>query len=224
MVLGCAVMVTACGGSPTGPTSAISSARTARLSRTRFIAFGDSLTAGDVTAPSAAYPAVLLGQLQAAYPSQSSAITVANAGKGAETIFDGVFRFEDALLASRAEVVLIQEGVNGLSIGGPSASTALMRVMVQQAKNADAKVLVGSMIPTLPGRQRTQDAAALVAYNSALQSMCTQEGAIYVDLYNGMLADADTLIGVDGLHPNEGGYRRIASLFFDAIRNNLEER
>ena len=40
----------------------------------------------------------------------------------------------------------------------------------------------------------------------------------YVDLYNPMLADAATLIGSDGLHPTEAGYRRIADLFFAAIR------
>ena len=48
----------------------------------------------------------------------------------------------------------------------------------------------GSMIPTLPNRQRTQNAAALLAYNNVLREMCTQEGVTYVDLYNGMLADA----------------------------------
>ena len=53
--------------------------------------------------------------------------------------------------------------------------------------------------------------------------MCTQEGVTYVDLYNGMLADADQLIGVDGLHPNEAGYRRIAEVFFSAIKRELEE-
>ena len=38
-----------------------------------------------------------------------------------------------------------------------------------------------------------------------------------------MLAEAATLIGSDGLHPTEAGYRRIADLFFAAIRAELEE-
>ena len=59
--------------------------------------------------------------------------------------------------------------------------------------------------------------------NDVLREMCTQEGVTYVDLYNGMLADADQLIGVDGLHPNEAGYRRIAEVFFSAIKRELEE-
>jgi len=80
------------------------------------------------------------------------------------------------------------------------------------------------MLPTISGRQRTQNAAALVAYDTSLQSMCTQEGAVYVDLYNGILPQAETLIGGDGLHPTEAGYRRIADLFFTAIRTELQER
>src|SRR5687767_2091328 len=67
----------ACGDSkpPTGPTP------TPRLSRTRFLAFGDSFTAGEVTTPttttraagklilvpSASYPSVLQNRLQATY-------------------------------------------------------------------------------------------------------------------------------------------------------------
>ena len=62
-----------------------------------------------------------------------------------------------------------------------------------------------------------------MAYNNVLQIMCTQEGATYVDLYNPLLAEAASLIGADGLHPNEAGYRRIADLFFTAIRGVLEE-
>ena len=54
--------------------------------------------------------------------------------------------------------------------------------------------------------------------------MSTQESVTYVDLYNPMLPDAATLIGSDGLHPTEAGYRRIADLFFAAISAELEER
>ena len=54
--------------------------------------------------------------------------------------------------------------------------------------------------------------------------MSIEEGATFVDLYNAMLPEAATLIGSDGLHPTEAGYRRIADLFFAAIRAQLEEK
>lgn len=225
----------ACGDSsgPTGPT-----ARAVRISRTRFLAFGDSITAGEVTqpvaassgigklvlVPTASYPSVLQGRLTAAYSAQVSSISVSNQGQSNEFLLEGVPRFDQVFPSSRAEVVLLQEGLNGLNFVGPDTSTGLMRIMVQQAKNGNAKVYVGSMIPTVPGRPRsTVSPAALVAYNNVLQIMCTQEGVTYVDLYGGMLADADSLIGSDGLHPTEVGYRRIADLFFAAIQRELQE-
>lgn len=228
--------VASCGGDkgPTGPTS-----DPPRLSRTRFLAFGDSITAGEVTVPmatgggigklivvaAASYPSVLKTQLTTAYPAQAASIVLENAGIGTEFILDGVPRFDEVFTASRAEAVMLQEGVNGLNLVGPDTSTGLMRIMVQRAKSGGAKVFVGSMIPTVPGRPRSMvSPAALVAYNDRLQLMSMQEGVTYVDLYNGLLADASTLIGSDGLHPTEAGYRRIADLFFAAIQRELEQR
>ena len=75
-------------------------APTPRLQRTRFLAFGDSLTAGEITmpsnapargdepnyrliiVPSLAYPTVLATMLRSRYGSQSSVIEVVNARPG----------------------------------------------------------------------------------------------------------------------------------------------
>ena len=227
--------VAGCAGSngPTGPTPGV-------LSRTRFMAFGDSFTAGEVTSPiaqapglahrlvvlpSASYPSVLQGQLQAAYPAQASSIAVVNAGEPGERILDGVQRFPSAFDANRPEVVLLMEGANGLPGVGPDISASLMRIMVLGARNGRARAFVGSMIPQVPGRPRaTTPTFELLNYNRTLQQMSIEEGATFVDLYNAMLPEAVTLIGSDGLHPTEAGYRRIADLFFAAIKASLEER
>lgn len=227
----------ACGGSgPTGP-----SPTSPRLSRTKFLAFGDSFTAGEVTnpigqlgsqsihklivVPAASYPTVLQSQLRTSYPSQSSAITVQNAGEPSERILDGNQRFPGVFDAARPEVVLLMEGANGLPQVGPDLSTGIMRIMVQHAKSGGARVFVGSMIPQVAGRPRaTTPASELLAYNNTLQIMATQESVTYVDLYTAMLSEAATLIGSDGLHPTEAGYRRIAEIFFAAIIRELEER
>jgi hypothetical protein len=140
------VVAVACSG-PTGPTGA---GRIARLSRTRLVAFGDSLTAGEVTAPvgggdgtiakhvivpaAASYPTQLHALLDARYPSQASEISVANAGVGGESIFRGVLRFEEALSANSAHVVIIMHGLNNLGVDGVDVPTILMRDMVRTAK------------------------------------------------------------------------------------------
>jgi lysophospholipase L1-like esterase len=237
LAFACAVVAAGCGDTngPTGPTP-----NQPRISRTRYLAFGDSFTAGEVTSPvstsptliqthvvvpAASYPSVLQSQLQATYRSQSSSITVINSGQAAERILDGLQRFPAAFESSQAEVVLLMEGVNGLPQVGPDISTGVMRIMVQAAKDGRARVFVGSMIPQVAGRPRAMTPVSeLTAYNNRLQIMATQEGITYVDLYNSMMPDAATLIGSDGLHPTEAGYRRIAELFFEAIRTQLEER
>ena len=52
--------------------------------------------------------------------------------------------------------------------------------------------------------------------------MALAEGAELVDLYQAFDGHVDTLIGGDGLHPNEAGYQKMAETFFTAIRGRLE--
>jgi lysophospholipase L1-like esterase len=47
---------------------------------------------------------------------------------------------------------------------------------------------------------------------------------VLVDIHAGLSEDPARYIGIDGLHPTEAGYRRMAELFFDAIRGDLETR
>jgi lysophospholipase L1-like esterase len=237
LFLACMAIGVGCGGTPTGPTDP---PRSSRISRTRFLAFGDSFTAGEVTnpamgtsgsittlvvVPTASYPTILQSQLRTTYTSQATTIGVTNAGEPNERILDGAQRFPGTYDAARPEVVLLMEGVNGLPGVGPDISTGVMRTMVQYAKAGGSRVFVGSMLPQVPGRPRgNTPTSELLAYNATLRLMSQQEGIAFVDLYTAMLADAATLIGSDGLHPTEAGYRRIAELFFTAVRNELEEK
>lgn len=228
----CCAVLTACGGSPpTGPTP-----RVATLSRTRFLAFGDSFTLGEVTSPiasggltklvivpTAAYPAVLQSLLAGAYPAQSAAMAVVNAGVAGETLLQGRDRFPGELQQARPEAVLIMEGVNGLNIAGPDISTDIVAEMARLSQATGARVFVGSMLPQVSGRPKALvPANDLVTYNTRLQAMTRQNGHVFVDLYNSLLGEASTLIGVDGLHPTEAGYKRIADVFRAAIQVNLE--
>ena len=235
LLLVCAIAA-GCDKTPTGPDEP----RAPRIARTRFMAFGDSFTAGEVTnpatgltgsitklilVPTASYPAVLQSQLRATYVDQAAAISVTNAGEPGERILDGAQRFPGTYDAARPEAVLLMEGANGLPGVGPDLSAGLMQIMVQHAKAGGSRVFVGSMIPQVPGRPRgNTPTSELLAYNNTLRLLSQQEAIVFVDLYNAMLPDASTLIGSDGLHPTEAGYRRIADLFFTAIRAELEER
>lgn len=210
-----------------------------RLSRTTFLAFGDSITSGEVTVPvgtalatgepvlrqivvpSAAYPTVLDNLLDARYLAQTP--TVINAGKGGEATADALPRFRSVMAANRPDVLLLLDGHNDLgNTTGALAGYNALVTMVREARAAGVRVFVATLVPSIPGRQRSQNLSLLALYNDAVRTMAAAEGAVLVDLYAAMLPEVDTLIGVDGLHPNEAGYARMASQFFAAIRADLE--
>ena len=61
-------------------------------------------------------------------------------------------------------------------------------------------------------------------FNAQVRSIASGEGAVLVDLYEGMITDIPRYIGVDGLHPTEAGYERMAELIFAAIRKEFEAK
>jgi len=113
------------------------------LSKTRFLAFGDSITAGEVTAPlggslvrgagtitrqvvvpSASYPSVLLNTLRGRYAAQAGSIEVFNYGFGGEKVVNTRARFFSALNATLPEVLLLLEGANDIPLGEDGAAGA----------------------------------------------------------------------------------------------------
>lgn len=247
LLVACAAPALACSGSPTGPTDG---ARVPTLSRTRFLAFGDSMTAGEVTVPvggiivepltglaptqapsfkqvlvpAAAYPTVLHSQLTGRYVTQAAAIVVINAGKPGEHPHEGVQRFADTFAATRPQVVLLLEGANSLWLYGSDLPILGLGQMVDTALRGGAQVLVATLPPTRPGRLNSIPMVELLSFNRKVMEMAAIKGVTLVNLYDAMLPDADRVIGSDGLHPTEEGYRRIADGFFSSIRTTLEAR
>lgn len=215
------------------------------LSKTRFLAFGDSITAGEVTfpvfsgligataiskqvvVPSAAYPTVLLNTLRGRYAAQASAMEVFNYGVGGEKVVQVRNRFFNALTATRPDVLLLMEGANDIPAGedgAASSAAAEIRIWVAEAKARGVRVFLATPVPGRPGGNRTIQPVLLLDYANRMRRVAEQEGVTLVDLYTLMLPDVQRYIGVDGLHPNELGYARIADLFFQAIQAALEVR
>ena len=217
--------------------------RAPQLQRVRFMAFGDSITAGEVTfpgstasvpasgkqvlVPAAAYPVVLQRLLRTRYSFQADQITVSNQGVGGEKAIDARNRFFAMLNSLRPEAVLILSGHNDIPTGADGAASSAaneVRIMAQGAKVQGGRVFIGTPVPGRPGGNKTIDPFLLVDYANRMRALASQEGAVLVDLYALMLPDVFRYIGVDGLHPNEAGYARIAELFYEAIQRELEVR
>lgn len=214
------------------------------LSKTRYLAFGDSITAGEVTfpvgasstgadritkqvvVPAASYPTMLLNTLRGRYSSQASSFEVFNYGVGGEKVINTRNRFFSALNATRPEVLLLMEGANDIPLGEDGAASSAaneIRIWVAEAKSRGIRVFLATPVPGRPGNRQIQP-ILLVDYANRMRRVAEQEGVTLVDLYTLMLPDAQRYIGVDGLHPNEAGYARIADLFFQAIQAAFEVR
>lgn len=204
------------------------------LSRTRFLAFGDSITAGEITSPlatagwqplvvvpSLSYPTILQERLRVSYPLQTP--TVANAGFPGVPVGVAFNRFVTEMTRVQPEVVLLVMGYNDVGTAADVAFGAnVLDSMVREAQARGARVFLGTLTPAISGRSRSQNEALLNTMNVRIRSIAASRGAVLVDLFEGFQPAVFTWIGIDGLHPTEAGYVRIAELFFAAIRATLE--
>jgi len=223
----------------------ITVAKLPQLSKTRYLAFGDSMTAGEITfpvgsssigamaitkqvvVPSAAYPTLLGKTLQGRYSAQADLITVANYGMGGEKVVNARNRYLSALSIVRPDVVMILDGLNdigGGENGAASSAATEIRVWVAEARSRGMSVFVATPPPGRPGGNRTVNPLLLVDWANRIRDIAARDGAGLVELYNTMLPDAQRYIGVDGLHPNEQGYAKIADIFFQTIQSSFEVR
>ncbi len=211
-----------------------------RLSATRFLAFGDSITAGEVTAPQSvamangerwwplvvvptvSYPTRLAERLTAGYPLQQP--TVVNAGQSGQSATDGVSRFLATATQPPYDVVLLLMGYNDVSGDSRSVANgaAALERMVRNARGRNLRVFLATLTPTITGRLRSVDQALLDTMNVRIRQIAAAEGAVLVDLHQAFQPAVFTWVGSDGIHPTESGYVRIAETFLAAIRTTLE--
>jgi lysophospholipase L1-like esterase len=207
-----------------------------RLSRTRFMAFGDSMTFGSTILgndpyvfafpPDVAYPFVLGQLLSARYTDQT--ITVLNRGLPAEQASRALSRFIATFTADAPEVVILQEGYNDFlqsssDVTGILNAEAGIRAMAGEARRRGARVFICLLVPGRPGRLQIPT-SALLDINERLRNVARQEGAVVIDLYSALLPDVNGNVSIDGLHLTPLGYKRVAETVFEAIRAELEVR
>lgn len=223
-----------------------------RLSASKFLAFGDSMTEGVVSVcpanaasltltqlmftlpatPGAtwSYPSVLQARMRDQYITQQP--TVSNRGVGGEALTfgspTGVTRLPGVLTEEQPEVALLFEGANDVNNGvTPTAIASALSTMMHDARARGAQVFVATLLPQRPrgtgGSCRGFGASGITAANDAIRSAVRTGGATLVDLYESFNGSPDPYIGPDGLHPTEAGYALIADSFFRAIDARLRD-
>jgi len=209
-----------------------------RLSQTRLLAFGDSLTEGLTFSSNTSsvgvlgqlpqsYPAVLAGLLADRYRGQD--IAVLNLGLHGEDIENGRARLQQALREKAADTLLLMHGVNDLNLLGFVAASssrvtevsAVLDRMVSDARSAGIEVLLATLPPQRPGGERALAAHLVGPYNDQVRQIAAGQRVKLVDVESAFGGNL-SLIGADGLHPTAAGHARTAQAFLSALRQAFE--
>lgn len=222
-----------------------------KLLLTRFFAFGDSITAGEIPSegepaafkrfvdPYRGYPIDLTRDLSNRYQTQQPAAL--NAGMPGETTANGLARLPTVIAMENAmgdgyQVMLLMEGANDIPAGPSSFQPAVsnLRAMIDIAKGAGLRVYLANLPPenanascsgaNVPSGCFTNTGGApyVTAFNAMLPGLAATEQIPFVDVYSAFNGDVTTLIDFDGLHPTAAGYQVIADTFFKKIQATLE--
>lgn len=202
---------------------------------TNFWAFGDSITAGEVSTsslfsikavdPINNYPVVLRGLLNERYAQQT--VSVGNHGSPAEPADAGADRLRAELIAGPVpQVLLLLEGTNEMLTRNDELVATIAQTLsvdIDEARVRGVKeVMLATFPPVRSGIRGDMARPYIEPVNNQVRALAAQKGVILVDLHAAMVGQESTLIGDDGLHPTVAGYRRIAETFATAIKNAFE--
>jgi lysophospholipase L1-like esterase len=206
----------------------------------RILTFGDSMTAGTTSPAVPQFRTALSAGIPFSYPFKLSAlltqrysnqeIVVLNGGIAGKKATEDRSRIGGVMAEADAELLVLMEGANDLlSIfipPVPESPNAVIRGavdamedMVREAMARRMEVIVVNLPPQRESGPRGAAAKYVGQYNSMLQQMAAKKGARFVDLHSQFDL---SLIGVDGLHPTEAGYERVAEVIRTAIGNAFE--
>lgn len=207
----------------------IVSMATPQSGRVRIVAMGDSTTAGTPAfkSPREAPPdgkgdetSQYAYWLMKSHPDWE----VVNQGINAQRSDVIAGRFEEDVIAKRPAVVVIIAGVNDVYQGRPAQHVKdQLAAMYRRAHDAGIRVVAGTIIPyntaTADQNARMRD------INDWIRTQGRADpGVIVVDTRAAVAApgDPDKLASSpDGLHPDAGGYRKMAEAIAPAIQQAL---
>lgn len=250
------LMIAGCTQSPTSPSAVVPDVSVGRLPQiaapvpprlsynppralgaSRFLAFGDSITAGVQSAfdprflfaaANGGYPERLQAGLNAYFDPQ--AFGVENWGLPGEFARQAASRFRTALDERRPEVVLLLEGINDLNTGSTIEQTVnALEQMVTMATSRGTPVLIATMYPTYrseqspDGRIRENSHTIVPAFNEAIRRRFTGRVNVHVVDLEPRMQDR-SFVGNDGLHPTDAGFERMAAIFLQAIERAFPVR
>lgn len=191
--------------------------------QTKYVAFGDSITAGvgdDPGRAEAGYAPRLEDLLQDA----GRNAVVVNRGVGAEKTVEGLSRIND-VLDEGGDVLLLMEGTNDLT-RFVSIETILFNldVMAERAEDRGWDVIHATVLPRIPDARLDPDNISNQKLNQRIRELAGNNGRDLSDIYEVFSSrpnifathysnDPEDHVG----HPNARGYDLMARTWFDVI-------
>jgi acyl-CoA thioesterase-1 len=169
--------------------------------RPTILVLGDSISAGYGVAVEQGWVGLLNDRLEReSYPHR-----VINASITGDTTSGGRARLPDALERHAPEIVIIELGGNDGLRGQPlDAMSANLRAMIEQSRNAGAKVLMlGIRLPPNYGR------AYIERFIGVYQDLADTTGVTLVPRVLEGVGERRELMQADGIHPNAAGHAAI---------------
>jgi lysophospholipase L1-like esterase len=201
------------------------------LARTRFVAFGDSITLGVfalnpliMLGPPDTYPYKLEQMLLERYPTQT--FFISNRGAAGERTIQGADRLPRVLDVDKPDVLLLLEGVNAVRELPTARQLTALERMIRAAQDRQVEVIMATVMAIDPAKRSngTSTQEAIQALNAGIFELANNYGlGRVVDLFE-LFSTNMHLLGSDGLHPTLEGQTRIAEAFRDEIVRRYENR
>jgi acyl-CoA thioesterase-1 len=162
----------------------------------RIVAYGDSLTAGYMLKPDAAFPV----QLEAALKVKGVAADITNAGVSGDTTAAGLERFDWAI-PEGTEAVILELGANDALRGiDPDETRKNLDSILTRLREKNIEVLLTGMLPPKNwGKDYEQRFGTIYA------DLAEKHGALLYPFFLEGVALDSKLNLQDGLHPTEVG-------------------
>jgi lysophospholipase L1-like esterase len=154
-------------------------------------------------------------------------------GISGQTTPQMLVRFRQDVIELKPAVVVILAGTNDVAGNtGPSTLEMIegyLTSMVELARANGIRPVLSSVLPAYdyPWRPGMQPAPKIVALNAWMKAYAAANHVVYLDYWTPMADERQGLrsdLTIDGVHPNEAGYRLMAPLAERAIAQALRGR
>ncbi|MGG6269383.1 SGNH/GDSL hydrolase family protein [Leptolyngbya sp. AN03gr2] len=148
-----------------------------------------------------------------------------NRGIAGQTTPQMLVRFRPDAIAIRPKVVILLAGTN--DIAGNTGRMTIEEIqsnlmsIVELAKYHQIRMILCSILPVSEVMSVTRSPKKIQTLNAWIEQYCAENDCIYLDYYSHMVDDRGFLqshLSIDGLHPNDAGYKIMSPLAEAAIQ------